>query len=140
MSSGAHRRHRGVIGALLVVTVLLGLASRLYGSVLPSLISRYAGDILWATAVFLVLALVRPAARRGTLAVVAAVISLAVELSQLAHPAWLETLRSWPGAGLLLGYTFVPSDLACYALGIVLGLVLDLCCRVRTPRASVGHS
>ena len=47
---------------LLAVTVALGLASRLYRGVLPFVIAEYAGDTLWATAVFFMLRLVRPAA------------------------------------------------------------------------------
>ena len=134
MGSESHRRHRGLFALLLVLVVALGLASRVYGSSLPALVSRYAGDTLWATAVFVGLALVRPAARTTALALGAALLSLAVELSQLAHPAWLETLRSWPGVALLIGYGFVWSDLACYAAGVALGVVLDLTCRGVTSR------
>jgi hypothetical protein len=66
----------------------------------------------------------RPAPARR-LAGAAAVIALAVELSQLAHPAWLDTFRSLPGVGLVLGYDFVASDLVCYAAGIALGLMVE---------------
>lgn len=125
MSPGARNRHRGVQFALLLLIVLLGLASRRYASILPPVISRYAGDTLWATAVFVAAGFIWPAARTRWLALGAAVVSLAVELSQLAHPAWLEAVRRWPGVGLLLGYDFVASDLACYAVGVILGVALD---------------
>lgn len=125
MNTATYRRHRGLLCVVLVLVVALGLATRRYGSALPTPLSLYGGDTLWAAAVFVSLALLRPAARRWQLAVGAALFSLAVELSQLAHPAWLETLRGWPAAGLLIGYGFVWSDLACYALGIVLALVVD---------------
>ena len=52
-------------------------------------------------------------------------IALTVELSQLAHPAWLVAFRHWPGVGLVIGYDFVPIDLACYAVGIGLGAAID---------------
>jgi hypothetical protein len=106
--------------------IFLGLASRYLRPRLPVFLGRYAGDTLWATAVYLTITLLRPAVPILRAALATAVIALCVELSQLAHPAWLDTLRGWPGVGLLLGYDFVPSDLACYAVGAVLGVVLDL--------------
>ena len=129
------RRHRGLFLTLLVAVVALGLASRRYPSSLPSAFAVYGGDTLWATALFLSLGLLRPGARTTTLALAAALLSLAVELSQLAHPAWLEALRGLPGVGLLIGYDFVWTDLACYAIGVLLGVGLDRLGRAsRDPR------
>jgi hypothetical protein len=123
--AGRVRRFRGTQLALLLVVIALGLASRTYADSLPSFIARYAGDTLWAAAVFLLLGLLWPEARMRSLAAGAALIALAVELSQLAHPAWLEGLRRKPGVGLLLGYDFLASDLACYAAGILIVAAID---------------
>lgn len=119
------RRSRGVYLVLLAVTILLGLASRIYRGSIPLALDRYAGDTLWATAVLLLLAILFPAARTFSLAIAAAALSLAVELSQLAHPPWLEGLRRVPGVALVLGYDFVWTDLACYVAGVGLGVVVD---------------
>jgi hypothetical protein len=119
------RRHRGLHIALLALVIILGLASRRYAHRLPLLIARYAGDTLWSAAVLLGLGIVWPGARLRWLAAGAALISLGVELSQLVRPAWLQAVRAWPGAGLVLGYDFVPSDLVCYAVGVALGAALD---------------
>lgn len=108
------------------MVIALGLASRRYGNALPVVIARYAGDTLWATAAYLALSVVWRGARVRSLAAAAALISLAVELSQLARPPWLQRVRRWPGATLLLGYGFLASDLVCYAVGVVLGVALDL--------------
>jgi hypothetical protein len=110
---------------MLLVVIALGLASRAYAAHLPVFVARYAGDTLWATAVVLLLGLIRPTARTIHLAIGAAVIALVVELSQLAHPDWLEALRRQPGVGLILGYDFLASDLACYAVGILIGAAVD---------------
>ncbi len=110
---------------LLSVTIALGLASRTLRGSLPFLIAEYAGDTLWATAVFVMLRLVRPAASSLALAVVTLAIAFLVELSQLAHPAWLDELRQQPGVGLVLGYDFVATDLACYTAGVVLAWAID---------------
>jgi hypothetical protein len=118
-------RSRGTQLVILLVVIALGLTSRAYAAHLPVFVARYAGDTLWATAVFLLLGLIRPAARTIHLALWTAVIALAIELSQLAHPGWLEALRRHPGVGLLLGYDFLFSDLACYAVGIVIVAMVD---------------
>ena len=126
MTIPAHaRRPRGRQLALLGFVIVLGYASRRYAAAFPPFIASYAGDTLWATAVYLALGVVWPAAPGRWLAVAAALISLAVELSQLAQPDWLQSVRQWPGAGLLLGYDFAASDLACYAIGVALGAALD---------------
>lgn len=119
------RRSRGTQLAILLGVIALGLASRAYAAHLPLFVARYAGDTLWATAVFFLLGLIRPAARTIHLACGAALIALAVELSQLAHPDWLEALRRQPGVGLILGYDFLPVDLACYATGVIIGATVD---------------
>lgn len=119
------RRHRATQVALLAVVIMLGLASRRYPDALPPVIAPYAGDTLWATAAYLTLSVAWPGARIRWLAAGAALVSLAVELSQLARPDWLQAVRRWPGAGLLLGYGFLPSDLVCYAAGVALAAALD---------------
>ena len=83
---GGARRHRGRQLALLASVIVLGLASRRHADAIPPYIARYAGDTLWATAAYLALGLAWPRARVRSLAVGAALISLAVELSQLAQP------------------------------------------------------
>lgn len=118
-------RRRGLYLVLLGITILLGLGSRTYRGSIPLVLDRYAGDTLWATAVVLLLAILFPAARTRSLAFTAVAISLAIELSQLAHPAWLDGLRRVPGVALLIGYDFVWSDLACYATGVLLGAFID---------------
>ena len=123
-SSGAARSRTLYLG-LLAFTILAGLASRIYRGSIPLVLDRYAGDTLWATAVLLLLGVIFPNARTRSLALGAAAISLAVECSQLAHPAWLDALRQVPGVALVLGYDFVWVDLVCYAVGVLLGMVVD---------------
>ena len=103
---------------LLAATLASGFASRWFRHVLPYAIAEYGGDTLWAAAVFFGLRLMRPTARGHVIAAAAFVIAVAVELSQLAHPPWLDALRHQPGVGLILGYGFLVSDLVCYAAGV----------------------
>lgn len=119
------RRRAGVTFLLLVVTVALGLGSRVYRGDLPHVIAEYAGDTLWATAVFFLLRLLRPATRGSVLAALALAISFCVEFSQLAHPRWLDDWRQQPGVALILGYDFVATDLVCYTVGVALAWAID---------------
>ena len=119
------RHQTGWTIVLLAVTIALGLASRLYRDVLPFVIGEYAGDTLWATAVFFMLRLVRPAASGLVLAAVTLAIAFSVEFSQLAHPPWLDAFRQQPGVALVLGYDFVATDLACYTVGVVQAWAID---------------
>ena len=119
------RHHTGWTIVLLAITIALGLASRIYRGALPFVIAEYAGDTLWATAVFFMLRLVRPAASGFALAAVTLAIAFSVEFSQLAHPPWLDAFRQRRGVGLVLGYDFVATDLACYTAGAVLAWAID---------------
>jgi hypothetical protein len=107
--------------ALLVMVVLLGLGSRRYAGALPAFLSSYAGDTLWATAAFLGFGLLLPGASTRRIVVLAMSFSVLIEASQLYKAPWLDSIRRTTLGGLILGYDFVWSDLACYAVGVALG-------------------
>jgi Protein of unknown function (DUF2809) len=125
ISANVGRTQIGWTIVLLAVTIALGLASRLYRDVLPFVLADYAGDTLWATTLFFMLRLFRPAASGPALAAVTLAIAFAVEFSQLAHPPWLDAFRQQPGVALVLGYDFVATDLVCYTAGVVLAWAID---------------
>ena len=117
----------------LAVVVVAGLASRRFAAALPAFVSRYAGDTLWAAAVFLAAAVAWPAASTRRIAAGTCGVAFAIEFSQLAHPAWLDAVRRWPGARVVLGEGFLWSDLVCYAVGVLLAAGLDRLLRRRGP-------
>ena len=51
--------------------------------------------------------------------------SVLVEVSQLFHAPWIDSIRRTTLGGLVLGFDFVWSDLACYAVGVGLGLLIE---------------
>jgi hypothetical protein len=110
---------------ILVVTIACGLASRRYGTMLPPFIARYAGDVLWATMVAWLMALLWPRVATSRLAVGALAIAVTVELTQLYRAPWLDAIRATPVGALALGQGFLWSDLACYAVGVSLAAFLD---------------
>ena len=111
--------------ALLLLTIALGLATRQGPWLFPGFVATYAGDALWAAAVYWLLAILRPRARTRVLAAVAGGLSLAVEVSQLYHAPWIDAVRATRPGALVLGHGFLWSDLACYATGIGLAALLD---------------
>lgn len=110
---------------LLALTIALGLASRRFRGELPELVGAYAGDALWATAAYLGVTLLAPRVSIAVAAGLAGAIALGVEVSQLWKPAWLEAIRHTRLGGLVLGFDFVWSDLACYAVGVGIGAAVD---------------
>ncbi len=119
------QRSRPACFVLLVVTVVSGLASRRWAASLPAFIASYAGDVLWASMVVWVLALLCPRTSTLRLASSALAIAVAVELTQLYHAPWIDGIRATRLGALVLGQGFLWSDLACYAVGVGLAACLD---------------
>ena len=113
-------------GALLVATVLLGLATRRFPDAFPATIARHGGDALWAAMVLWLGALLRREATTRGLALSALGIAYGVEFSQLYHAPWLDAVRATRAGALVLGQGFLWSDLAAYAVGVALAALLDL--------------
>ncbi len=110
---------------LISLTVALGLGSRRFGHSLPGFVADYAGDTLWALTAFLGIGLLLPRASMSTIAALAMSFSAAIEVSQLSHGRWIDSIRATTLGGLVLGHGFLWSDLACYALGIGIGLLIE---------------
>jgi hypothetical protein len=119
-------RSRGRYALLVVIVVILGLASRRYREALPPFVAAYAGDTLWANMVFWLFAIVMPRSRTMAIAAAALAFAYAIEISQLYHALWIDSIRATTIGGLVLGSDFVWSDLVCYTVGVVAGAVLDL--------------
>jgi hypothetical protein len=121
------QRHNLLVQILLIVLVcLLGIGSRRYTHALPGFIAAYAGDTLWALAAFLGIGLILPRASTRTIAWLAMAFSFAVELSQLYHAPWIDSIRQTTVRGQILGFGFRWSDLVCYAVGVGLGVMIDI--------------
>lgn len=122
---GSRVRRLGYL-ALLLLTVALGLASRHWAASLPGFVGAYVGDALWACAVYWTLAVMHSALRRIHRGLLAMVVAVAVEVSQLFHPPWLDAIRETALGGRILGFGFLWSDLASYLVGVGLALAIDL--------------
>lgn len=115
-SNGSNRSTTAVLALLVIVT---GLASRRY-----PVFGNYPGDTLWAALVYLLWAFSLSRHPHKTLFVFTVLTSFAVEVSQLFHPAWLESIRANRIGHLVLGNGFDPIDLLAYVAGAFIGMAL----------------
>ena len=119
------RRNRIVYALLIALTLMVGLASRRVPDLFPVFLARYLGDTLWALLVFWLIGFVWPNIA-GTQALVGALLfAYGIEVSQLWHPLWLETLRNTTLGALVLGHGFLWSDIVCYTVGIGAGYLAE---------------
>ena len=128
-------RSRLAVARWLLITVAFGLASRRFPDALPRIVSRYAGDVLWAAMVYWWLALLWPRAPVTRLAASALGIAIAVEMSQLLHAPWLNAVRANAFGALVLGQGFLWSDITCYITGVALAVLIDRNAVARTNAA-----
>lgn len=118
-------RSKTVWTALLIVVAICGLGSRKLGSYLPRVIAAYTGDAAWALAVFVGLGLLFPRLATWRAGALALAISFVVEASQLYHAAWIDAIRNSSLGHLALGSGFEPTDLACYTVGVAVGVFVE---------------
>ena len=122
---GYLKRNRLLYLILTIIVMILGLLSRKIEG-LPEIISLYSGDILWALMVFLLFAFLFN--KKSTIFIIswAIIFSYSIEISQLYHAPWIDAIRNTVLGGLILGFGFLWSDLVCYTIGIIIGIIIDI--------------
>ncbi len=118
-------RNRIIYGLLTASVLLTGFASRhFFGEI--SFVKTYAGDVLWALMVFFGLAFIFKTWPFKTILLATLLFSFSIEIIQLYHAPWIDNVRATRLGGLVLGFTFVWSDLLCYCLGASAGLLAEM--------------
>lgn len=117
---------RIVYAAVMLLTLLLGLASRKFRAYLPTFVGAYAGDTLWAFLVYYLIRWVWIQASARMVLLLAFLFSFGIEVSQFYHAPWIDALRRTTLGGLVLGFAFLWSDLLCYSVGILGAYLLDI--------------
>jgi len=102
--------------------VALGLASRRPS--LPDFCILYVGDVLWGALFFTLAAWLRPASATFGLWLAATAVTELIELSQLNQAPWAQAVRATRLGGLLLGHSFLWSDMLCVALGTTIAALI----------------
>ena len=111
-------RNRVLYAGLVLAVITAGMLWRSSFMPLPSVVSKYGGDALWALMVFVGFGFLVPRASTTVLSLMALTFSWGVELSQLYHAPWIDAVRATLPGRLVLGSTFNWPDLPAYALGI----------------------
>ena len=118
-------RNRLLYLFLVIVVMILGLCTRRFSIYFPKWINLYLGDALWALMIFFLLGLLFRRRDTSWVAVKALLFSFSIEISQLHHAQWIDSLRKTRIGGLVLGYGFLWSDLVAYTIGIGFGLLIE---------------
>lgn len=119
------RRQPRIYLLVMAVIAIFGLPARTIQDQLPAWYVQYFGDYLWAMLLFFGFALILRNMHTFKVALVTLLFTYTVEISQLFHPPWLDYLRSIKLLALVLGFTFLWSDIFAYTLGIVTGALLE---------------
>jgi len=110
---------------LVIIVMILGLSSRYFSVYLPNWINLYLGDALWALIIFFLCGLLFRNRETKWIAILALLFSFSIEISQLYHSPWIDSVRQTRFGGLVLGYGFLWSDFISYSIGIGMGILME---------------
>lgn len=123
------KRDRLLYALFTIVVVILGLSSRKFAFVLPDLLNDYLGDALWALMIFTGFGFLFPKIETRKLAFISLIFCYGIEMSQLYHAEWIDSIRATTLGGLVLGYGFLWSDLVAYTIGVGMGTLCEFMLR-----------
>jgi len=109
----------------IVITILLGLATRKYSHHLLIFIAQNAGDMLWAMMVYFGFRLLLVRKSLLVAFLLSFLFSFGIEFSQLYQESWINQIRGTLFGALILGKGFLAVDLLRYSAGIIIVIVLD---------------
>ncbi|WP_226671599.1 DUF2809 domain-containing protein [Metabacillus litoralis] len=107
------------------ITIILGLASREFSYIFPSIITQNAGDILWAMMSYYGFRFLLIRKNLHISFWFSLIFCFIIEFSQLYQADWINFLRSNLIGALILGKGYLTIDLIRYTTGIIIATVLD---------------
>jgi Protein of unknown function (DUF2809) len=110
---------------LTFIVMCLGLLSRRVTEYIPEIINLFLGDSLWALMVYFIVRSLFKNWSIKKVALIGILFCFTIEISQLYHGDWIDSIRRTTLGGLVLGYGFLWSDLVAYLLGIGIGITID---------------
>lgn len=123
------KRNRVVYALFTIVVIILGLSSRKFAFALPHLLNDYLGDALWALMIFTGFGFLFPKTETKKLAFISLMFCYGIEVSQLYHAEWIDSIRATTLGGLVLGYGFLWNDLVAYIIGVGVGMFCEFMLR-----------
>lgn len=120
------KRSRPLYGVITILVIILGIASRKFSVYLPQFINLYLGDALWAFMIFSGFGFLFTNLETKKLGLAALMFCYFIEVTQLYHSSWIDSIRRTTLGGLVLGYGFLWSDLIAYTMGVSIGFLLEV--------------
>ncbi|MED0960715.1 DUF2809 domain-containing protein [Bacillus paramycoides] len=124
-----NKRNRILYAIFTIIVIVLGLSSRKFAYALPDILNAYLGDALWALMIFTGFGFLFPKIETKKLAIISLIFCYGIEISQLYHAEWIDSIRATTLGGLVLGYGFLWSDLVAYTTGIGVGMLCEFMLR-----------
>ncbi len=118
-------KRRAAYALLLLITIPLGLGWRMAPLGLSPFLFKYGGSVLWAMALYWMIASCLPRLGSGALGTLAAVSAAGLEFSRLWHTQVMDAFRITLAGRLLLGRYFSLRNILAYWLAIGLAALLD---------------
>ena len=107
-----------------VFLVWLALATRHHTQWFHPLIVQFGGDTIWAGMFLFFLRMIFLRPKLWKLALIAWLMGVADEFTQLYDAPWANAIRATTLGRLLFGVGFLWSDILCYAVGILLAFII----------------
>lgn len=104
----------------------LGLISRKYSYLFSQFLNTYLGDALWAVMIYLGMAIVFKSVSCYKIAIYGLLFCYGIEISQLYHDQYIDSVRSTLLGGLILGFGFLWTDIIAYTIGVFTALVIEI--------------
>ncbi|MDR7071557.1 DUF2809 domain-containing protein [Fictibacillus barbaricus] len=120
-----HRNKRVIYHMAIVITIVLGLASRTYSHLLVEFLAENAGDMLWAMMVYFGFRFLFIHKSLSAAISLSLLFSFGIECSQLYQEDWINQIRHTLLGSLILGQGFLMVDLVRYAAGILIASLMD---------------
>jgi hypothetical protein len=118
-------RNRFIYAPAVIVVIIAGLLSRKFSYLFPEIINNYLGDALWAVMIYGVIACIFKNRAIKWVALCSLLFCYSIEISQLYHAPWIDTIRNTRLGGLVLGFGFLWTDLLAYAIGIGFAMLVE---------------
>ncbi len=119
------KRNRITYLILIFASILSGLLSRRFSAHIPDFINSFLGDSIWAIMIFLGFCFILKTCNSLKTGLIGLIFCYLIEISQLYHAQWIDSIRHTTLGGLVLGFGFLWSDIAAYTLGIGVAVGLE---------------
>jgi len=118
-------RNRFIYSLAVIIVMGAGLLSRKFSYIFPEIVNDYLGDSLWAVMIYGMVAFIFKNRPIKWIATCSILFCYAIEISQLYHAPWIDSIRNTRLGGLVLGFGFLWTDLLAYTLGIGFAILIE---------------